>query len=323
MLDELGSVDFIQWSKHLPDTHIRNGSIDNSYYGLYYSSSCYKYVSRYNFIFRIVPFHKVTSKEPTTLKATTRITTPAKRETTPKSTDEAPTVPPLKLAQVGASELSSTWFKVVVVFAVIGMIITIALILLVFLRWKQPVAQAMSPFLLLMTLIGVLQMFTLVIVFAVPVSIPICVLQRIDSGIGFAFCHAGLLLMTVRLFRMGRQRTISGPKMPFIETSSQVVLFIFLAAFQVVIDVEWIILEPPELVPKDPAPTSNPGVTASPLLMDCQYSTYALQCSFIYIYILLILNFFTAIVARRRVSQMFSLSHFQLDTILLATIGEF
>ena len=268
-------------------------------------------------------FYKVTSKEPATLKASTKkITTPAKGETTPKSTDEAPSVPPLKLAQVGASELSSTWFKVVVVFAVIGLIITIAMMLLVILRWKQPVAQAMSPFLLLMVLVGVFQMFTLVIVFAVPVSIPICALQRIDSGIGFAFCHAGLLLMTVRLFRMGRQRTISGPKTAFIETGSQIVLFIFLAAFQVVVDVEWLILEPPKLVPRDPVPTTNPGVTASPLLMDCQYSTYALQCSFIYVYILLILNFFTAIVARRRVSQMFSLSHFQLDTILLATIGK-
>ncbi|XP_072024743.1 uncharacterized protein [Amphiura filiformis] len=263
----------------------------------------------------------MTTEQPTTTKATTPKPTPSKLPDKPNPTTEAKKPSKQPQVDVGSSELTSAWFYAVIVFAAIGLLITIALIVLVILRWKEPVTQAMSPFLLLMVLIGVFQMFTLVIVFAVPVSVPVCAIQRIDSGIGFAMCYAALFLMTVRLYRMGRHRTISGPKTSFIETGSQVILFLFLAAFQFVIDIEWLILEPPMLVPRDGGPTPKPGGTPLPVVGDCKYDTAHLQFSFIYIYILLVLNLGVALIARRRISHMVSMSHVQIDTILLANIG--
>ena len=197
-------------------------------------------------------------------------------------------------------------------------------IALVVIRWNEPIAQAMSPFLCLMILVGLLQMFTLVIVFAVPVSLPVCALQRLGSGLGFAMCNAAIFLMTVRLYRMGRNRNISGPKTSFIQTGSQMILFVFLSAFQVVVDVEWLILKPPTLVDKG-MPTANPKISGTPLPIveqECNYSTSELQASFIWVYILLVVNLGVALVARRRISHMVSMSLFQIHTILLANIGK-
>ena len=219
-----------------------------------------------------------------------------------------------KLSGTPSSDLGSLWFVILIIVSAIGVIISSVIICLLFWRWDEPITRTISPFLCLVILIGIILLYGVTPLLAVPVSKTVCALQRLFPGVALSVCFSGVFLQVMRHWRIGRrERRISGAKVSFVNNSSQVVLFLFLLGFQVILSVEWIILQPPELITvSDP---TNPAET----ILDCAYTKEAMLTYCIFVFALLALSFVVSIVARR---YSHVISVMELNTLLACNFGK-
>ncbi|XP_072050832.1 uncharacterized protein [Amphiura filiformis] len=231
---------------------------------------------------------------------------------------------------VTSSEFGSLWFIILIIICAIGVIVTLIVIGLLVWRWDEPITRTISPFLCLVILVGIVLLYGVTPIYVIPVSKAICGLQRVYPGIAWAVCLSGVFLQVMRHWRIGRrERRISGAKVSFVNNSSQFVLFAFLFVFQVIVAVEWLILQPPSLVlrsegdsrfdsssvdgPSTPAPTMQP-------VIDCAYTNQDMVTYGIFIYLLLVLTLFVSILARRYGHV---ISIMELNTLLVCNFVNF
>ncbi|XP_022079446.1 uncharacterized protein LOC110973163 [Acanthaster planci] len=252
----------------------------------------------------------MTTKSATTAKATTATESPETIHTTTKS--QSGTTQPL----VGVSNLTSSWFTILQIIAVIGIILSLALIFMNACRWKRPVTEAMSPFLCVMLLVGIVLAYLLVPIYAAPPSVVTCGIRRVWPGIAFAFCQIAIFLMAVRLCWLSMQvHVISGKmSMSLMNVSGQAAAFFILMALEVVIVAEWLILQPPELMASD-APNAfngNGSVTAV-----CANGA-SISASLSYVHALIVMAFFPILLTWRKKNMV---SLVELITLQLMNAG--
>ena len=228
-----------------------------------------------------------------------------------------------KLIGSAASDFDSLWFIILAIISGIGIIITLIVIGLLVWRWDEPITRTLSPFLCLVILIGIIMLYGVTPIYVIPVSESICAIQRVYPGIALAVCLSGVFLQVMRHWRIGRrERRISGAKVSFVNNQSQVVLFLFLFAFQVIMALEWIIIQPPELVVIS-SESSLESSTSTPTLaaiLDCAYTREDMVTYFMFIFALLILTLFVSIVARR---YSHVISVMELNTLLACNFGKY
>lgn len=166
------------------------------------------------------------------------------------------------------------------------------MIIILIARWNNPSARGISSFLHLTLLLGILLLFILVPINSSPESATICALQRVITGIAFAFCYVSVFLLLIRLYRIGiRERRIAGKRAPFINNSSQALLFFVFIMIEVVFLVQWLVQQPATDFSYS-STTGQESVTAY-----CGHTTKDTVLSLLYVYLLMIVSLVISIQA--------------------------
>ncbi len=224
------------------------------------------------------------------------------------------------------SGVGNLWFIILIIVCVIGVLVSLAIIGLLLWRWDEPITRTISPFLCLVILVGIILLYGVTPVYAVAASEFVCGLQRVYPGIAWAVCFSGVFLQVMRHWRIGRrERRISGAKVSFVNNTSQVVLFLFLFVFQIVMAIEWLIIQPPSLILTSEVPSSIPSESLTPAptmepIIECAYTNQDMVTSLIFIYLLLVLTLFVSIVARRYGHV---ISIMELNTLLICNFSKY
>ncbi|XP_020287309.1 metabotropic glutamate receptor [Pseudomyrmex gracilis] len=127
----------------------------------------------------------------------------------------------------------------------LGIVATLAVACLLFHHRDTPVVRASGRELTAILLAGVLVCYlNTFLLLATPTTV-ICILQRFGVGVSFSAMYGALLTKTNRIARIfdSASRSIVRPR--YISPASQVCIAAALIAFQVVLTLVWMIIEPP------------------------------------------------------------------------------
>ncbi|XP_071953154.1 uncharacterized protein [Antedon mediterranea] len=200
-------------------------------------------------------------------------------------------------------------YYVIVCLCLVGIALTLATMLYFFLKRKTSLVSKYSYSLCTLHLISILFLYILPLLFGIEASDSVCAVQHFIIGLAFAARTASALLMSIRLYRTGKhERRISGEKTTHTNDSSQTILFCCLMLVEVMLIVEWVVIEPLEKL----------YVTGSDETLKCFYDMDALAISFIYIFVMLLVTLGVTIWARMKVDLAY---HPQIFGVMISTIG--
>ena len=131
------------------------------------------------------------------------------------------------------------------VISAIGIIATLAVAGLLFHHRDTPVVRASGRELTIILLAGVLFCYlNTFLLIARPTTVT-CILQRFGVGVSFSAVYGALLTKTNRIARIFDSASRSAVRPRYISPTSQVCIAAALIAFQVVLTLVWMIVEPP------------------------------------------------------------------------------
>lgn len=142
-------------------------------------------------------------------------------------------------------EWSSAFAIVPAVISCLGIVITISVGGLMFRHRDTPVVRASGRELTGILLAGVLVCYlNTFVLLAIPTTVT-CVMQRFGVGVSFSAVYGALLTKTNRIARIFDSASRSAKRPRYISPTSQVCIAAALIAFQVVLTLVWMIVEPP------------------------------------------------------------------------------
>ncbi|XP_011699353.1 PREDICTED: metabotropic glutamate receptor [Wasmannia auropunctata] len=127
----------------------------------------------------------------------------------------------------------------------LGIVATLAVACLLFQHRDTPVVRASGRELTVILLAGVLVCYLNTFVLLATPTTAICVLQRFGVGVSFSAVYGALLTKTNRIARIFDSASRSAVRPRYISPTSQVCVAAALIAFQVVLTLVWMIIEPP------------------------------------------------------------------------------
>ncbi|XP_012230284.1 metabotropic glutamate receptor [Linepithema humile] len=127
----------------------------------------------------------------------------------------------------------------------LGIVATLAVACLLFQHRDTPVVRASGRELTVILLAGVLVCYLNTFVLLATPTTAICVLQRFGVGVSFSAIYGALLTKTNRIARIFDSASRSAVRLRYISPTSQVCIAAALIAFQVVLTLVWMIVEPP------------------------------------------------------------------------------
>ncbi|XP_011297062.1 metabotropic glutamate receptor [Fopius arisanus] len=131
------------------------------------------------------------------------------------------------------------------VISCLGIIATLAVAGLMFRHRDTPVVRASGRELTIILLAGVLVCYlNTFVLLAQPTTIS-CILQRFGVGVSFSAVYGALLTKTNRIARIFDSASRSAVRPRYISPTSQVCIAAALIAFQIVLTLVWMIVEPP------------------------------------------------------------------------------
>ncbi|GAB1869692.1 Metabotropic glutamate receptor [Camponotus japonicus] len=131
------------------------------------------------------------------------------------------------------------------VISCLGIVTTLAVACLLFQHRDTPVVRASGRELTAILLAGVLVCYLNTFVLLATPTTAICVLQRFGIGVSFSAMYGALLTKTNRIARIFDSASRSAVRPRYISPTSQVCIAAALIAFQVVLTLIWMIIEPP------------------------------------------------------------------------------
>ncbi|KAG7207808.1 hypothetical protein KM043_009411 [Ampulex compressa] len=131
------------------------------------------------------------------------------------------------------------------VISCLGILATLAVACLLFQHRDTPVVRASGRELTIILLVGVLVCYlNTFLLLATPTTVT-CILQRFGVGVSFSAVYGALLTKTNRIARIFDSASRSAVRPRYISPTSQVCVAAALIAFQVVLTLVWMIIEPP------------------------------------------------------------------------------
>ncbi|XP_025073879.1 metabotropic glutamate receptor, partial [Pogonomyrmex barbatus] len=131
------------------------------------------------------------------------------------------------------------------VISCLGIVATLAVACLLFQHRDTPVVRASGRELTVILLAGVLVCYLNTFVLLATPTTATCVLQRFGVGVSFSAVYGALLTKTNRIARIFDSASRSAVRPRYISPTSQVCIAAALIAFQVVLTLVWMIIEPP------------------------------------------------------------------------------
>ncbi|XP_066583414.1 metabotropic glutamate receptor [Prorops nasuta] len=127
----------------------------------------------------------------------------------------------------------------------LGILLTLAVACLLFHHRNTPVVRASGRELTIILLAGVLVCYlNTFLLLATPTTVT-CILQRFGVGVSFSAVYGALLTKTNRIARIFDSASRSAVRPKYISPTSQVCIAAAMIAFQVVLTLVWMIIEPP------------------------------------------------------------------------------
>ncbi|XP_014471734.1 PREDICTED: metabotropic glutamate receptor isoform X2 [Dinoponera quadriceps] len=131
------------------------------------------------------------------------------------------------------------------VISCLGIVATLAVACLLFQHRDTPVVRASGRELSVILLAGVLVCYLNTFLLLATPTTATCVLQRFGVGVSFSAVYGALLTKTNRIARIFDSASRSAVRPRYISPTSQVCVAAALIAFQVVLTLVWMIIEPP------------------------------------------------------------------------------
>ena len=180
--------------------------------------------------------------------------------------------------------ISSTWVIIISSLAGLGIIFTVATIL-IFLYYKDTdVVRASAPELSFPLLVGVLLCYMLPFVIMADQTVFFCGIRRFGLGFCFSICYSALLTKTNRLARVFNENRISKRAPRFITASSQLLILMGLVFMSCGFGLIGLYLETPTLI----ASETNDGIPKD-VLHICDVPMYDMITSYAYNFILVLI----------------------------------
>ncbi|XP_043238837.1 metabotropic glutamate receptor-like [Amphibalanus amphitrite] len=129
--------------------------------------------------------------------------------------------------------------------AVIGIVLTVAVILVFLRRDDTPIVKASGRELSYMLLAGILICYLNTFLLLTKPSPAACALQRVGVGLGFAFIYSALFTKTNRISRIFDSASRSAKRPSFISPKSQIVITTLLISVQLLATAVWLLVELP------------------------------------------------------------------------------
>lgn len=129
----------------------------------------------------------------------------------------------------------------------VGIVATLIVVATFIRNIRTPIVMASGRELSFTLLIGFLICFSMTFVLLAKPSPALCTAQRFGLTFGFAVTYASLLTKTNRISRIFDSARLSAKRPPCISPRSQVIIAFLLIGIQVIYNVTWLLIEPPEV----------------------------------------------------------------------------
>lgn len=189
-------------------------------------------------------------------------------------------------------EISHPWPITLLFFSSVGLAITLLIMLLFSVNYKNRIIKASSREISSILLTGLLLCYIMPFMFVIKPSPATCAIRRFGVGFSFSLCFSAILVKTNRIYRIFNQTSMASKKQPrFISPISQVILALLFVSVQVVMATIWLAVVPPS--------TTVVYRSTSAELICSERPVNFLIVSLIYNFVLLILSTVYAFLARK------------------------
>ncbi|CAL1293068.1 unnamed protein product [Larinioides sclopetarius] len=144
-------------------------------------------------------------------------------------------------------DFSSAWALVPLVFSILGLISTSAVLVIFFLHHKTPIIMASGRELCYFILAGIIVCYSYSFVALSEPTEVSCGTLRIGIGLGLSICYSAIFTKTNRLSRIFEVSLKMMKRPSYISPESQIVICICLVLIQVTLTVLWLIITPPDV----------------------------------------------------------------------------
>ncbi|XP_078679227.1 metabotropic glutamate receptor 3-like isoform X1 [Branchiostoma floridae x Branchiostoma belcheri] len=178
---------------------------------------------------------------------------------------------------------NEVWALVPMIIALLGIMMTGAVIA-VFMKYNDtPLVKASSRELSYMLLGGLVMCFVMTFVIIAKPSVGTCALVRLGLGLSFTVCYTALLTKTNRIYRIfTRQTSTNVQKVNYISPISQLLICTALISVQAVGVVVWLAVEPPD------TQLVYPFGRQDQVILKCKIKDKSLMMSLVYVMLLII-----------------------------------
>ncbi|KAF8782187.1 metabotropic glutamate receptor 3-like isoform X2 [Argiope bruennichi] len=146
-------------------------------------------------------------------------------------------------------DFKSPWALVPLIFSILGLISTSAVLVIFFLNQKTPIIMASGRELCYFILGGIIVCYSYSFVALLEPAEVSCGALRIGMGLGLSICYSAIFTKTNRLSRIFEVSMKMMKRPSYISPESQIVICVCLVLIQVTLTVLWLIITPPK-VPK-------------------------------------------------------------------------
>ena len=187
-----------------------------------------------------------------------------------------------KKLEVEFMSITSPWAIIPVVFAVIGVLTTL-FVLLVFVRFNNtPVIMASGRELCYVIMVGLMLSYVMTFIMVAKPSLVSCLLLRIGLGLSLSIGYAALLTKTnriSRIFNRGVKAMVKRPSYPRLR--SQLVICFCLVSVQIIGAITWIVMDLPDTIKHYPE--------RKMVVLKCRSTNVAIVVSLLYNMILILM----------------------------------
>ncbi|KAI6218429.1 G-PROTEIN-RECEP-F3-4 domain-containing protein [Aphelenchoides besseyi] len=140
----------------------------------------------------------------------------------------------------------NSWYSIIPsIFAVIGIVITLIVIIIFAAHNDTPVVKASGRELSYILLISIILCYSMTFVLIAPPTALTCALKRTGISFSFSCVYSAILVKTNRIYRIFSSATRSAKRPGCISPISQVLLTAMLASIQLIASLIWLFIVPP------------------------------------------------------------------------------
>ncbi|XP_077999772.1 uncharacterized protein LOC144452544 [Glandiceps talaboti] len=180
------------------------------------------------------------------------------------------------------------WGIIVICLTIVGVVCSAIILTLVLCQLNHIVIRESSSSLNVLLLIGLILLYLSCLAFVAEDTTISCGVRRFTLGFFHAMCFAALFVKAVRVYRIGKhERRISGPKAKFISAFTQTIFYGGVMLSELLLVVEWLLVDPPGVIISDDRYVCNQGM-------------HAFIASLLYVFLLLLVTTVVAFRARNQ-----------------------